>query len=312
MVGKWHLGSRPTGFYRWIILPGQGNPQLQTPAGTLTLTGHTTGLTGQLGIECMKTRPKDQPFFLMLHHKAPHRNWAGIKAGLRPEAFLANFELAPTFLDLAGVPVPNAMQGRSLKPLLAHTAPSEWRQSVFYRYYHDPGHHNTRAHYGIRTTTHKLIHYWKKDGWDLFDLVADPHEQNNLLFPDPASGPEPVRRLFAKLRTQLKDLQSTYHDNGKYAAPAACPRGGVGGISGLKSIGHKTVAQGIALSQPKKAIKRLLAAESFPAGNRLLLRSAADELVVWRFDAAWQFTAAEPGVASDSLAGSLLSRMFGL
>jgi hypothetical protein len=69
---------------------------------------------------------------------------------------------------------------------------------------------------------------------------------------------------------------------------------------------------GLAVSLESLGSLRPLAAESFPAGNRLLLRSAADELVVWRFDAAWQFTAAEPGVASDSLAGSLLSRMFGL
>ena len=69
---------------------------------------------------------------------------------------------------------------------------------------------------------------------------------------------------------------------------------------------------GLAVSLESLGSLRPLAAESFPAGNRLLLRSATDELVVWRFDAAWQFTAAEPGVATDSLAGTLLSRMFGL
>ena len=116
----------------------------------------------------------------------------------------------------------------------------------------NPGHHKTRAHYGIRTATHKLIHYWKKDVWELFDLATDPHEQNNLLFPDSATAPEPVERLFAKLRAEIKELQSTYQDDGQYADPATWPRGGVGGISGLKSIGHKTVAQGIALSEARK------------------------------------------------------------
>jgi hypothetical protein len=38
----------------------------------------------------------------------------------------------------------------------------DWRGSWHYRYYHDPGDHNTRAHYGVRTTTHKLIYFWKK------------------------------------------------------------------------------------------------------------------------------------------------------
>ena len=45
---------------------------------------------------------------------------------------------------------------------------------MYYRYYHDPGDHNTRAHYGVRTRTHKLIYFWKKDQWELFDLVQRP------------------------------------------------------------------------------------------------------------------------------------------
>ena len=78
MIGKWHLGSDPTGFDRWIVLPGQGvyfDPAFLTPAGQLTITGHCTEITGNLGIEFLETRPKDKPFFLMLHQKAPHRPW---------------------------------------------------------------------------------------------------------------------------------------------------------------------------------------------------------------------------------------------
>jgi len=51
---------------------------------------------------------------------------------------------------------------------------------MYYRYYHDPGDHNTRAHYGVRTRTHKVIYFWSKDQWELFDLVNDPHELDNL------------------------------------------------------------------------------------------------------------------------------------
>ncbi len=78
MIGKWHLGSDPTGFDRWIVLPGQGaywDPQFITPRGKLAITGHTTEIIGRLGIEFLQTRPADKPFFLMLHHKAPHRSW---------------------------------------------------------------------------------------------------------------------------------------------------------------------------------------------------------------------------------------------
>ncbi len=72
------------------------------------------------------------------------------------------------------------MQGRSLVPVLRGRAPADWRTSMYYRYYHDPGDHNTRAHYGVRTQTHKLIYFWKKDQWELFDLANDPHELHNL------------------------------------------------------------------------------------------------------------------------------------
>jgi hypothetical protein len=64
--------------------------------------------------------------------------------------------------------------------VLRGRTPTNWRTSMYYRYYHDPGDHNTRAHYGVRTMTHKLIYFWKKDQWELFDLVNDPYELHNL------------------------------------------------------------------------------------------------------------------------------------
>ena len=106
----------------------------------------------------------------------------GVVAGSTPDAMVANIDLAPTFLDAAGLEVPVSMQGRSLIPILKGNTPADWRRSVYYRYYHDPGHHNTRAHYGVRTETHKLIYYWRKDAYEMFDLTKDPLEQVNLLY----------------------------------------------------------------------------------------------------------------------------------
>ena len=53
----------------------------------------------------------------------------GIKAGSTPAQFVANIDLAPTFLDLAGLPIPASMQGRSLVPLLRGESPADWRTS---------------------------------------------------------------------------------------------------------------------------------------------------------------------------------------
>ena len=61
---------------------------------------------------------------------------------------------------------PPTCRAAACVPLLKGQRPADWRTSWYYRYYHDPGDHNTRAHYGVRTETHKLIYFWKKDQWE--------------------------------------------------------------------------------------------------------------------------------------------------
>jgi arylsulfatase A-like enzyme len=114
-------------------------------------------------------------------------------------------------MDMAGLKTPADMQGRSIVPLLKGKHPWTWRESMYYRYYHDPGDHDTRSHYGVRTLTHKLIYYWKKDQWELFDLVHDPHELRNL-YHDPAQ-----QRLVAKLKKELYRLKKELKDNDEFA-----------------------------------------------------------------------------------------------
>lgn len=79
VVGKWHLGSEPTGFDDWAVLPGQGsyrNPVLFSKReGRKQYPGYCTDVITDLALGVLKDRPKDKPFFLMYHHKAPHRPW---------------------------------------------------------------------------------------------------------------------------------------------------------------------------------------------------------------------------------------------
>jgi arylsulfatase A-like enzyme len=102
MIGKWHLGSDPAGFDRWEILPGQGayvDPVLYTATGEKTYAGrYVTDVITELGIDFIRSRPRNKPFFLMLHHKAPHRPWQP------DEAHAAQFRARwipepPTFWD---------------------------------------------------------------------------------------------------------------------------------------------------------------------------------------------------------------------
>ncbi len=409
MVGKWHLGDDPRGFDRWIVLPGQGaynDPVFLTPAGRLTIKGYVTDITTDLGMEFLETRPKDKPFFLMLHHKAPHRNWTpdpkngelfskrlipeppnlfddyasrpgalpenqqtvaknltrrdlklkppadlkgpalnqwlnvtpmevdvpqpdgttrkltgreliqwkyqrymqdylacvqGIddnmgrlldyldKSGLAgntvvfytadngfflgdmgmydkrfmyepslrvpllarwpgvtkreqtTDRFALNIDFAPTFLDIAGAAIPPAMQGRSLVPLLKGDESVAWRTSMYYRYYHDPGHHNTRAHYGVRTSTHKLVYYYRKDAWELFDLRNDPLESRNL------AGDPAYQQTLVELKAELAKLRQEFKDNDEFAT--SIPRDSVdGNFSDHGVLGERTVKQAISAS----------------------------------------------------------------
>src|SRR5204863_7286484 len=121
------------------------------------------------------------------------------------------------------------MQGRSVAPLLRGESPRDWRTTIYYRYYHDPGHHTTAAHYGVRSATHKLIYYWKKDAYELFDLTKDPTEQHNLLYAEPdAKNPEVVK-VFTELKAEIVRLQKQFKDEGQYADPATWPEGSADG-----------------------------------------------------------------------------------
>jgi arylsulfatase A-like enzyme len=79
MIGKWHLGSDPTGFNHWEILPGQGNyynPDFITKEGRHIENGYVTEIITDKSIEWIKSvKASGKPFMLMMHHKAPHREW---------------------------------------------------------------------------------------------------------------------------------------------------------------------------------------------------------------------------------------------
>ncbi|MEP3428646.1 MAG: sulfatase [Roseibium sp.] len=83
MVGKWHLGEgagrEPTGFDYWDVLPGQGDyfdPKFIDQSGERIETGYVTDIITDKCESWLRKRNKDQPFFMMCHHKAPHRNFA--------------------------------------------------------------------------------------------------------------------------------------------------------------------------------------------------------------------------------------------
>ncbi|MFC1554427.1 sulfatase/phosphatase domain-containing protein [candidate division KSB1 bacterium] len=391
MVGKWHLKTDPTGFDYWNVLPGQGdyyNPVLIEMGERKNHNGYVTDIITDTALNWMKGNPAEEPFCLLLHHKAPHRNWMPDKKHLHlfddvdlpvPETFfddystrseaarhqtlsiiedmnlhwdlklkpgentenlrglerswrnklrrldedqmaawnekydpldrsfreanlsgedlavwkyqryikdylrciisvdenvgrvldyldeagiadntlivytsdqgfflgehgwfdkrfmyeeslrmpllvrypdrikkgtvnsdmVVNLDFAPTFLDYAGVPVPEDMQGHSLRPVFEGNTPDDWRTSIYYHYYEYPAAHRVMKHYGIRTDRYKLIHFYDEiDEWELFDLQNDPNEMNNLY-----GNPE-YSDIINKLKEELQELRVQYGDTG--------------------------------------------------------------------------------------------------
>lgn len=387
IVGKWHLHGKPQGFDYWNVLNDQGNyynPEFIHKNDTTIINGYTTDIITDMGIDWLeKKRKKGEPFFLMVHHKAPHRNWMpplrhintydsvnfplpetyfsdhkdqvaaqeqlqtiyedmyeghdlkmtvskgsdslrhnpwtsdfdrmtkeqrdawnaayrpkndafheanlsgrelakwkgqrylrdymgtiaavdegvgkildyleeqgltentiivyttdqgfylgekgffdkrfmyeeslampmlmqyppAIEKGITIDALTQNLDFAPTFLDFAGAEIPDAMQGKSLRPLLTSNASEEeFRDAIYYHYYDFPAFHMVKRHYGVRTERYKLIHFYDDiDTWELYDLKKDPLEENNLY------GEPEYAEIQKRLHEKLNSLQEKYN-----------------------------------------------------------------------------------------------------
>lgn len=134
--------------------------------------------------------------------------WPGAaNPGTRIDELVQNIDIAPTFLELAGLDVPLTMQGRSLVPLFQGEHPPDWRSAIYYRYYQTGVWHNVPRHRGIRTERYKLIYYDDLGEWELFDLATDPDEQVNLF------GSSDHAPVAATLRRRLIALARWYGDD---------------------------------------------------------------------------------------------------
>lgn len=165
------------------------------------------------------------------------------KPGSVCNRLVQNIDYAPTFLALAGVQQPKDMPGRSLVPVLNNgDNVKNWRQSIYYHYYDYPTYHMVRKHDGVRTERYKLIHFYGKGGLDavpenkyqgvpgtreyatmkglesigyfepkdeavdyceLYDLQADPHEQNNIF------GKPGTEKITKQLKRELNKYRKT-------------------------------------------------------------------------------------------------------
>lgn len=82
LFGKWHLGeegvSAPRSFDDWKVFPGQGDyvdPEMIDENGSQVVEGYATDIVTDMAIDWLDERQDDEPFCMLVHHKAPHRPW---------------------------------------------------------------------------------------------------------------------------------------------------------------------------------------------------------------------------------------------
>jgi len=133
--------------------------------------------------------------------------WPGVVAeGTRSQAIIQNIDYAPTFLEMAGVSVPQDMQGKSFLPVLkdAGNPPEDWRDAVYYAFHENLGVHRVAAHDGVRTKRYKAIYFLATGEWNLFDLELDPQEMSSL-HQDPS-----YQEILKNLQQRYRELKVQY------------------------------------------------------------------------------------------------------
>lgn len=118
-----------------------------------------------------------------------------------------NIDYAPTFLEIAGVEIPEDIHGVSLLPLIKGEKTPNWRTSLYYHFYEYPAEHKVKRHYGVRSERYKLIHFYNDiDVWELFDLQEDPSEMHNIY------GKPGMEKVTEQMKKELVKLQEEYQD----------------------------------------------------------------------------------------------------
>ncbi len=150
-----------------------------------------------------------------------------VKEHFENNDIITNIDFAPTLLDLAGVSIPEEVQGRSFAQNIAGETPEDWKQNMYYHYYEFPFWHHVQPHYGIRNERYKLIHfYYNVDVWEFYDLENDPDELNNAI-----NDPQ-YTDIIAQMKIDLKERQVEFGDDQSIEEFRAITDADFGQISG--------------------------------------------------------------------------------
>src|SRR5215831_2077787 len=132
--------------------------------------------------------------------------WPGVtNSKIKTANMVQNLDFAETILDMAGLPIPSDMQGKSFVPLLKGKQKGNLHDALYYHFY-EKQEHKVAKHIGVRTDRYKLIYFYENKEWELYDLKKDQHEMKNV-YNDPA-----YKNVVKTMKEKLKQLKAQYKD----------------------------------------------------------------------------------------------------
>jgi arylsulfatase A-like enzyme len=110
---------------------------------------------------------------------------AGVAPGRVVGAVTGNIDIAPTLLDIAGLPVPADYEGRSLAPSFGSGPPADLRSRRYFSeatkpHGQSPGWPNRELARCVIAERWKIVHWPREAGWELYDRSSDPDERHDL------------------------------------------------------------------------------------------------------------------------------------
>ncbi|SMO76795.1 sulfatase family protein [Solitalea koreensis] len=130
--------------------------------------------------------------------------WPGVTHKSTTNTMVQNLDFAETILDMAGLPIPSDMQGKSFTSVLKGQK-GNIHDALYYHFYENQE-HKVAKHVGARTDRYKIIWFYENNEWELYDLKKDQHEMNNV-YDKPS-----YKKVQKMMKEKLQDLMAQYKD----------------------------------------------------------------------------------------------------
>ncbi len=193
IVGKWHLGnnegSNPQGFDYWNVLPGQGDyfdPKFYEMGEEKQYTGYVTDIITEKATDWLDSTDRDDPFFLMVHHKAPHSPWLAAPRHMNlgvegefpePETLMDDYETRSEAVKITSIRVEDTSERNLKVDPPEGMSEDEKRRWAYQRYITD----YTRTIQAVDDSVGTLLDYLDENGLAENTLVIYTSDQGMFL-----------------------------------------------------------------------------------------------------------------------------------